>query len=230
MNYTIYKITNKINEMIYIGKHQTKNLDDGYMGSGKFLLQSIAEHGIVNFHKDILFVFDNEAEMNAKERELVNIKFVKETTNYNLCIGGGGGWSFVNRKGLGGFGGREHSDDSKVKIGLASAGREVLTDARNKISANNEITNVSRGRKTSAALKGRPKTKEHKTNISKALTGKSRAVKPKFTWTICVDGNEVVVNNLTQFCKEHGINSARLVNNKYVDRGYKILNKVTMRA
>ncbi len=35
--YTIYKITNIINGMIYIGKHQTKDVNDGYMGSGKHL-------------------------------------------------------------------------------------------------------------------------------------------------------------------------------------------------
>jgi hypothetical protein len=98
--YTIYKTTNLVNEKIYIGKHITSNLDDGYMGSGKLLGRAINKYGIENFHKEILHVFDNEADMNAKEAELVTEEFVLQESNYNLCVGGRGGWSYVNREGL----------------------------------------------------------------------------------------------------------------------------------
>jgi len=100
MFYTIYKITNQINGKIYIGKHQTKNLDDGYMGSGKQLNRAIQKYGLENFTKEILHIFDNEDDMNAKEKELVTEEFVQEETNYNLCPGGQGGWGYVNANGL----------------------------------------------------------------------------------------------------------------------------------
>jgi hypothetical protein len=100
MFYTIYKITNKLNGKIYIGKHQTGDLNDGYMGSGKHLKHAIEKYGSQNFIKEILFIFDNEAEMNTKEAELVSEEFVKEDTNYNLCPGGHGGWGYVNTTGL----------------------------------------------------------------------------------------------------------------------------------
>ena len=95
MFYTIYKITNLLDGKIYIGKHQTKDLNDCYMGSGRYLKRAIAKYGIDNFVKEILFIFDNESEMNAKEAELVTEAFVKEDTNYNLCHGGHGGFGYI---------------------------------------------------------------------------------------------------------------------------------------
>ena len=94
MYYTIYKTTNKIDDKYYIGKHQTKNLDDGYLGSGKLLKRAIEKYGVKNFTKEILHVFDNEKDMNVKEAELV---VVSEET-YNLCSGGYGGFGYINRE------------------------------------------------------------------------------------------------------------------------------------
>jgi hypothetical protein len=94
--YTIYKTTNKINGKIYIGKHQTKDPNDSYLGSGKLLNCAIEKYGVENFEKEILFAFDNEDEMNAKEAELITEDFIKEDTNYNLCPGGQGGFGYIN--------------------------------------------------------------------------------------------------------------------------------------
>lgn len=41
MFYLIYQIRNKTNNKIYIGKHQTNNKNDEYMGSGKYLRYAI---------------------------------------------------------------------------------------------------------------------------------------------------------------------------------------------
>jgi len=96
MYYTIYKITNKFNGKYYIGKHQTNNLDDGYMGSGKILRHAITKYGVECFSKEILHIFATEEEMNQKEKELVVIG----EDSYNLCEGGKGGFSYINNNGI----------------------------------------------------------------------------------------------------------------------------------
>lgn len=89
--YTIYVITNKINGKKYIGKHETTNLEDKYLGSGLRLINAINKYGKENFEKQILFIFDNEEEMNNKEKELITEDIVMSNMYYNISYGGYGG-------------------------------------------------------------------------------------------------------------------------------------------
>ena len=96
--YTIYQINNKINGKIYIGKHQTKRINDHYYGSGKKILMAIKKYGKENFEKKILFVFETEYEMNEKEKEIITEEFVKRLDTYNVGVGGEGGAHFKGKK------------------------------------------------------------------------------------------------------------------------------------
>ncbi len=89
MKYIVYQITNKINNMIYIGVHATKNPNDSYMGSGTNIKKAIKEYGIQNFEKIVLYQFDNKEDMLNKEKELVNKFFISNTNTYNIILGGG---------------------------------------------------------------------------------------------------------------------------------------------
>jgi len=86
--YIVYKIVNKINNMIYIGCHVTKNINDSYMVSGTNIKKAIKQYGLENFDKYILYQFDNEIDMLNKEEELVNREFIAEENNYNIIVGG----------------------------------------------------------------------------------------------------------------------------------------------
>lgn len=90
MFYTIYKITNLVNDKIYIGAHGTNDLNDNYMGSGKILNKAKKKYGIDNFVKETLHIFNTAPEMFKKEREIVNDDFIKRIDNYNLKPGGRG--------------------------------------------------------------------------------------------------------------------------------------------
>lgn len=96
MFYTVYKITCKTTGKYYIGKHQTKDLDDGYYGSGKLIKRAVNKYGKDAFDKKILFVFESEAEMNEAEAKLVD---PSDPLSLNLCPGGYGGFGYINESG-----------------------------------------------------------------------------------------------------------------------------------
>jgi len=94
--YTIYQITNIVNNKIYVGAHQTADSNDGYMGSSKILEAAMAKYGVENFKKEILHIVDNDEHMYSLECEIVNEDFVVRKDTYNIRIGGRGGWNHIN--------------------------------------------------------------------------------------------------------------------------------------
>lgn len=101
MYFTVYKITNKINGKEYIGAHKTSDLDDGYMGSGKHLVNSQKKYGLENFSKEIIFRAVSSEAMYFIERMLVDEEYVARDDTYNLKLGGSGGFDYINSSGIG---------------------------------------------------------------------------------------------------------------------------------
>jgi len=98
MKHYVYKITNLVNNKIYIGKHSTSNPNDGYMGSGKILKIAIKKYGMDKFKKEILFEFDSSFDALLMESDIVDETFVARLDTYNIKIGGAGGWDHVDAK------------------------------------------------------------------------------------------------------------------------------------
>ena len=94
----LYKITNLINGMIYVGIHRTNNLEDGYMGSSLILKKLIKKHGINNFKKEIIKFVKTEKQLFLEEAKIVNESFVKRKDTYNRICGGNGSWLHTKGK------------------------------------------------------------------------------------------------------------------------------------
>ncbi|HLD89547.1 MAG TPA: NUMOD3 domain-containing DNA-binding protein [Patescibacteria group bacterium] len=154
MFYVVYKITNIINNKIYIGCHRTAHVDDTYMGSGRHLIAAQRKYGIQNFKKDILAVFDNHEDMSELEEILVNKDFVKHPFTYNLIEGGYKNIATINEFKLNLYG----------KNGQKGYGQE----------------NLVCGNKLKTLLIASGRWEKYKDKISKSHTGKHKGTKNAF--------------------------------------------------
>jgi group I intron endonuclease len=121
--YIVYKTTNNITWQYYVGVHKQKNLKfDGYLGSGKYLKNSIDKYGKENFSRETLFVFNMKKEAYEKEKLIVNEEFINNKNTYNLKEGGCGGSEC----------GRIMSEETKRKIGTANKGKRRSEEFKQK--------------------------------------------------------------------------------------------------
>ena len=122
--FIIYKTTNLVNGMYYIGRRILQYVDDSYIGSGKPKFENaIKKYGKHNFKREILYAFDNKQDMVDKEKEIVNKDVVNDEMSYNIRLGGIGG----SRKG------RKITKEHKHKISKANKGKERTEEHRQKI-------------------------------------------------------------------------------------------------
>lgn len=172
MHYYLYEVKNKINNKIYVGVHKTDNLEDGYMGSGKAILQALEKYGIENFEKIILEFFSDTETMFRREAEIINEEFLARDDVYNLRRGGMGGFDWINQSGISKFKGKTHSDETKKILSDLMKGkkRPELSKACKKAwdSKNNEERQAF-GNKMSEKLRGKKISPEHKARIAEGV-------------------------------------------------------------
>lgn len=190
MYYYLYQIKNKINGKIYVGAHRTKNMGDGYMGSGKVIKEAIEKYGLENFEKTILQTFEDSESMYKAEKELVTEEFLSREDVYNLRVGGNGGFDFIIKSGKhrsvfykGKPLSKEHIEKSRKTF--KERFKDRLYEEQRKIWSENAKTNnpmnsdLAREKVREANL-GKPKSEEHKRKISETLLGSSNTKGKKY--------------------------------------------------
>lgn len=154
--YYIYRITNLINGKTYIGQHRYKDLDDGYMGSGKHLKAAQAKYGIENFKKEILvFNISKKEHIDLLEKTFIASEREKvgRENCYNIADGGDGGNT------------GPRSEEWKRKISEAKKGKHHSEEW------NKKISKVMKGRPST--MKGKHRSEETKRKISEVLRGQA---------------------------------------------------------
>lgn len=171
MFHYVYKITNLLNNKIYIGKHSTNDLNDGYMGSGVALMDAIQKYGIENFTKEILSFHNNEEELNIAEKNLVTLDFANKRDNYNLREGGTGGKPNKEtcQKISNTLKGRKLSEETKKKISTSLIGNTYLLGYHFSDESKKKISEANKGKKLSEETKQkmREAKKKYWNNIPK---------------------------------------------------------------
>ena len=168
MYYTVYKITNLINNKIYIGVHKTSNLEDDYMGSGLLIRKSIEKYGLENFKKEYISIFDNAEDMFNMESELVNEEFINREDTYNLKQGGYGGW-FTSKEKL--KLGRVNANKNGALIQAKKALDKLFADTdwvKNKSEKFLKTMNEKYGDNAFKTFEGKNHTEETKKRIGEA--------------------------------------------------------------
>jgi len=220
--FTVYKITNIVNNKIYIG--YTKNKIDvrlrGHFKKAKIyrnhkFSNAILKYGQINFIIEPIFESFDKKEALEKE-----IFFIKEYDSikkgYNISTGG--------ESGANGVTGRKLSDSHKEKLRLANINKKVSNETKELISKNhadvsgikNPFFNKKHSNETKVKIANRKysKGKEHHFYGKKIATSFKEGKEHPKSQTVIIDGIEY--GSLTLAAKALGI-SRPTIKKRYVN-------------
>lgn len=238
----VYKITNLINDKIYVG--QDINNDPNYFGSGIMILNAIKKYGKNNFKKEILENCTNEKEMDDKE-----IFWIKElnSTNrnigYNICEGG---HSYRTMRGENNpmFGKhlseetkqkirekrklQKMSDGQKEQLRIKWSGEENPGKNKSKETIEKIRTSLSKLDRTgsNSSMSGKTHSEETKNHWREIRKGKNTGIKnPDATryFIETPDGKELIFETRKLVMKNLGCGLCFFVNKKW--KGFKLIKK-----
>lgn len=168
----VYKIMNTINGKIYIGKHSTNNLEDGYMGSGIRVKQAYQKYGLECFSKEVIQFYTSEDELNQGEIfYIAQFNSTNPEIGYNLTYGGDGGTPTEEAR-------RKMSEAAKGRpapnkgVPMTEEQKQKLREAKKGVKL--KPFSAEHKRKISEAKKGKPLSEEHRKHMCKPKSEEHR--------------------------------------------------------
>lgn len=145
----IYKTTNLVNGMIYIGQHAGE-FKKYYLGSGDLIGTAVKKHGKENFSVKSLISSFSQKDLDETEIRLIRLhrKLLGRDRLYNIADGG----SCVMR-------GRRHTEQSKLRM---------KESHKSRVNKNGDY----KEHKSSYGMLGKHHSEESKLKISKSQIGK----------------------------------------------------------
>lgn len=164
MNGLIYKTTNLVNGMIYVG--QTKYNDPNYLGSGTYIKRAIKKYGRENFSREVLKNnIPNQKQLDAWELVFIKkLRATDPTIGYNILPGSATGFGYGSPSELPRVRAkikkaRAHtSPEACEKIRQFHIGRKASEETRRKMS--------EKRRMRESPSKGKKWTKEQREKLS----------------------------------------------------------------
>ena len=173
----------------YYGQHKTSNLNDGYAGSGRIVVNYYKKCGKIEhqtYIKEIISFYNSSEELNAAEEELIGNLYDTDELCLNLRSGGDRPvYSEEYRRKLSEARkgeknpnyGKHHSEETRRKIGESKKGKHHSEEAKQKMSESRKGKKHSphseeTRRKMSEAAKRRTYSNEAKQKFSESHKGK----------------------------------------------------------
>ena len=167
MYHIVYLTTNLITNKFYIGVHSTWNIQDGYLGSGTAIKNSIQKYGKKNFKRQILHFCLTAEDAYEWERIIVDKAFITRNNVYNISAGGQRFKIGQNRKSRG-----PHSTETKAKMSVNNYSKTEEGRKRLAERATGRKHSAESIEKRAAKLRGTKQSAEVRLKKSIAAKGK----------------------------------------------------------
>ena len=85
----VYKTTDLVSGLIYVGQHKSESFDEKYYGSGIIISKLIKKYGLNRFKCELLEECDNLEHLNEREIYWINkLNALDNSVGYNIATGG----------------------------------------------------------------------------------------------------------------------------------------------